>query len=108
MDIQQAIDGPRFFFEGEQVLVESGTRTGDHRRADCARPHGGQSGIALGRAQAIRIHWDRGVLIGGSDLRKGSAWRSATESRSGIYSVKSGPLPARVKTPTVYSLNSRP
>ena len=70
MDIQQAIDCPRFFFEGEQVLVESGTPQATidgliargHMVAKAELPWGG--------AQAIRIDWDRSVLIGGSDSRK--------------------------------------
>lgn len=70
MDVQQAIDAPRFFFEGERVLVENGTpaatieglRQRGHDVAFAAAPWGG--------AQTIRIDWDRGVLIGGSEPRK--------------------------------------
>ncbi|HET7850328.1 MAG TPA: gamma-glutamyltransferase [Pseudolabrys sp.] len=70
MDVQQAIDAPRFFFEGEHVLVENGTpaatieglRQRGHDVAFAAAPWGG--------AQTIRIDWDRGVLIGGSEPRK--------------------------------------
>jgi gamma-glutamyltranspeptidase/glutathione hydrolase len=70
MDLQTAIDRPRVFFEGERVEVENGV-SDDVMRAmramghDVARrklPHGG--------GQAIRIDWDRGVLIGASDPRK--------------------------------------
>jgi gamma-glutamyltranspeptidase / glutathione hydrolase len=70
MDVQQAIDSPRFFFEGELTLVENGTpaatveglRQRDHKVEFAAAPWGG--------AQTIKIDWDRGVLIGGSEPRK--------------------------------------
>jgi gamma-glutamyltranspeptidase/glutathione hydrolase len=70
MDVQQAIDGPRFFWEGETVEVETGTpaatidglRARGHDVVLCDQPWGG--------AQTIRIDWDRGVLIGGSEPRK--------------------------------------
>jgi gamma-glutamyltranspeptidase/glutathione hydrolase len=70
MDVQQAIDCPRFFFEGETVEVETGTPTATieglrargHTVAYAATPWGG--------AQTIRIDWDRGVLIAGSEPRK--------------------------------------
>jgi len=70
MDVQEAIDAPRVFFAGEQTVVEHGVsgaaveglRTRGHDVAVAAQPWGG--------AQAIRIDWERGVLIGGSDPRK--------------------------------------
>jgi gamma-glutamyltranspeptidase / glutathione hydrolase len=70
MDVQQAIDAPRYFFEGEKVLVEHGTpaktieglKAMGHDVAFAALPWGG--------AQTIKIDWDRGVLIGGSEPRK--------------------------------------
>ena len=70
MDVQQAIDFPRFFFEGETVLVERGTpaatveglKARGHTVATAALPWGG--------GQTIKIDWDRGVLIGGSEPRK--------------------------------------
>ena len=70
MDLQTAIDWPRVFFEGEQVQVENGVgedvmqtmRGMGHDVARRTLPHGG--------GQAIRIDWDRGVLIGASDPRK--------------------------------------
>jgi gamma-glutamyltranspeptidase/glutathione hydrolase len=70
MDVQQAIDGPRFFFDGEQTVVETGTpaatveglKTRGHDVVFAATPWGG--------AQTIKIDWDRGVLIAGSDPRK--------------------------------------
>jgi gamma-glutamyltranspeptidase/glutathione hydrolase len=70
MDVQQAIDCPRFFWEGETVEVETGTpaatidglRARGHDVVLCDQPWGG--------AQTIRIDWDRGVLIAGSEPRK--------------------------------------
>jgi gamma-glutamyltranspeptidase/glutathione hydrolase len=70
MDVQQAIDAPRFFFEGEQTVVERGTspatieglKARGHDVAMATSPWGG--------GQTIKIDWDRGVLIGGSDPRK--------------------------------------
>lgn len=74
MDVQAAIDGPRVFFEGDTTIVERGVpppaiarlREMGHTVEMAPFPWGG--------AQAVRIDWDRGVLIGGSDPRKdGSA-----------------------------------
>jgi gamma-glutamyltranspeptidase/glutathione hydrolase len=70
MDVQQAIDAPRFFFEGEQSVVEHGTpaatieglRARGHNAVFADAPWGG--------AQTIKIDWDRGVLIAGSEGRK--------------------------------------
>jgi gamma-glutamyltranspeptidase/glutathione hydrolase len=70
MDVQQAIDCPRFFFEGERVEVETGTpqatidglKARGHDVVTCDLPWGG--------AQTIKIDWDRGVLIAGSEPRK--------------------------------------
>ena len=70
MDVQQAIDCPRLFFEGEQSVVEHGTpaatvaglKARGHDVVFAPTPWGG--------AQTIKIDWERGVLIGGSDPRK--------------------------------------
>jgi gamma-glutamyltranspeptidase/glutathione hydrolase len=70
MDVQQAIDAPRFFFEGEKTVVETSTppktieglKARGHDVAFAFTPWGG--------AQTIKIDWDRGVLIAGSDPRK--------------------------------------
>jgi gamma-glutamyltranspeptidase/glutathione hydrolase len=72
LDIQEAMDAPRFFpnpFEGN-VDVESGVPETlrvqlagmGHRVTRPAKP--------LGGSQAIWIDWDEGVLTGGSDPRK--------------------------------------
>jgi gamma-glutamyltranspeptidase/glutathione hydrolase len=70
MDVQQAIDCPRFFFEGENTVVETGTpkatieglKARGHSVIVTDQPWGG--------AQTIKIDWDRGVLIAGSEPRK--------------------------------------
>ena len=70
MDVQQAIDAPRFFFEGEQTVVEHGTSAGT---IDGLRARGHDVVFAAtpwGGAQTIKIDWDRGVLIAGSEPRK--------------------------------------
>jgi len=70
MDIQSAIDAPRAFFEGESTVIErgmpaatiEGLKARGHNIVIAPSPWGG--------AQAIRIDWDRGVLVGGSEPRK--------------------------------------
>jgi gamma-glutamyltranspeptidase/glutathione hydrolase len=70
MDVQEAIDGPRFFFEGGHSVVEHGTpfetieglRRRGHTVTMAPSPWGG--------AQTIKIDWGRGVLIAGSEPRK--------------------------------------
>ena len=70
MDVQQAIDAPRFFFEDERTVVEHGTpamtieglKARGHNVVFAETPWGG--------AQTIKIDWDRGVLIAGSEPRK--------------------------------------
>jgi gamma-glutamyltranspeptidase/glutathione hydrolase len=70
MDLQSAIDAPHAFYEGDVTLVErgvsaaavAGLKERGHRVEVETSPWGG--------AQAIRIDWARGVLIGGSEPRK--------------------------------------
>ena len=70
MDVQEAIDGPRFFFEGGHSVIEHGTpletieglRRRGHTVTMAPSPWGG--------AQTIQIDWQRGVLIAGSEPRK--------------------------------------
>jgi len=70
MDVQQAIDAPRVFAEGPKTVIERGVpaatveglKSRGHDIAVRPLPYGG--------GQAIRIDWERGVLIGGSDPRK--------------------------------------
>ena len=70
MDVQSAIDAPRAFFEGELTLVE---RSMPAATVEGLQQRGHQVMVApspWGGAQAIRIDWERGVLIGGSEPRK--------------------------------------
>lgn len=70
MDVQEAIDAPRAFFNDGAVELEQGF--GDDVAADL-RAMGHQvrrSALPLGGAQAIWIDGKRGVLCGGSDSRK--------------------------------------
>jgi gamma-glutamyltranspeptidase/glutathione hydrolase len=70
MDLQSAIDAPRAFFEADYTVVErgmpaaaaAGLKERGHNVVTAPSPWGG--------AQAIRIDWQRGVLIGGSEPRK--------------------------------------
>ena len=70
MDVQEAIDAPRAFFEGDRTLVERGVpRAAIEGLA--ARGHDvAVRALPLGGGQAVQIDWNRGVLIGGSDARK--------------------------------------
>ena len=71
MDMQSAIDAPRAFFDRRRSRWSSaacrprpsrGSRARGHKVVTAPTPWGG--------AQAIRIDWQRGVLIGGSEPRK--------------------------------------
>lgn len=70
MDVQQAIDLPRVFFEGGEIHVEEavpaatveGLEARGHKIAVRPFPWGG--------AQAVLMDRDAGILIGGSDGRK--------------------------------------
>jgi gamma-glutamyltranspeptidase/glutathione hydrolase len=74
MDVQAALDLPRVFFEGDTSQLEHGVRPATAEGLK-ARGHDVMlRSLPLGGGQAIRIDWQRGVLIGGSDPRKdGSA-----------------------------------
>lgn len=70
MDLQAAIDAPRVFFEGEKTMVERGIPDAAIKGL-AARGHDVMlRPVPLGGGQAIRIDWERGILIGGSDGRK--------------------------------------
>jgi gamma-glutamyltranspeptidase/glutathione hydrolase len=70
MDVQQAIDAPRVFFEGDKTVIErgipaatvQGLKDRGHNLVEAESPWGG--------AQMINIDWGRGVLIAGSEPRK--------------------------------------
>jgi gamma-glutamyltranspeptidase/glutathione hydrolase len=70
MDVQAAIDAPRAFFVGDETVIERGLPAST---AEGLSARGHDVAVAFspwGGAQAIRIDWQRGVLIGGSDPRK--------------------------------------
>jgi len=70
MDVQEAIDFPRFLIEGGKVLIERGASP---KTIDGLKARGHIVGEPLnpwGGGQTIKIDWERGVLIGGSDPRK--------------------------------------
>jgi gamma-glutamyltranspeptidase / glutathione hydrolase len=70
MDVQMAIDGPRAFFVGEQTVIEHGIPAATAAGLAARGHEVVVAGAPWGGAQAIRIDWQRGVLIGGSDPRK--------------------------------------
>ena len=70
MDLQTAIDCPRFFFVGETSVVERGVPQATIEGLEARGHHVVLAPSPWGGAQAIRIDWPRGVLIGGSDPRK--------------------------------------
>ena len=70
MDIQAALDHPRVFFAGEATEVERGVPAAAIEGLK-ARGHDVKlRALPFGGGQAIRIDWERGVLIGASDPRK--------------------------------------
>jgi gamma-glutamyltranspeptidase/glutathione hydrolase len=70
MDVQQAIDAPRFFFEGENTDVERGTPLETIEGLKARGHHVVMATSPWGGAQTVKIDWDRGVLIAGSEPRK--------------------------------------
>ena len=70
MDVQAAIDAPRAFFVGEKTVVERGVPAATIEGLVAAATTWRCAPSPLGGGQAIRIDWQRGVLIGGSDPRK--------------------------------------
>ena len=70
MDIQSAIDAPRAFFNGESTVVERGVSAATVEGLKARGHHVVTAPTPWGGAQAIRIDWKRGVLIGGSEPRK--------------------------------------
>ncbi len=70
IDVQPAIDAPRAFFDGDLTVVERGLPAAT---VEALRRMGHEVVVApspWGGAQAIRIDWQRGVLVGGSEPRK--------------------------------------
>jgi gamma-glutamyltranspeptidase/glutathione hydrolase len=70
LDVQESLDMPRVFPEGEELLAEASVPQG---LRDGLEERGHRivlSEEALGGGQAIVIDRGRGVLAGGSDCRK--------------------------------------
>jgi gamma-glutamyltranspeptidase/glutathione hydrolase len=70
MDLQSAIDAPRAFFEGDTTVIERGMPAETIEGLKARGHHVVVAPSPWGGAQAIRIDWKRGVLIGGSEPRK--------------------------------------
>jgi gamma-glutamyltranspeptidase/glutathione hydrolase len=70
MDVQSAIDAPRAFFDRDATLVERGMPAAAIEGLVARGHEVRQAPLPWGGAQAIRIDWRRGVLIGGSEPRK--------------------------------------
>ena len=70
MDLQTAIDAPLAFFEGEYSVIERGMPASTIEGLKARGHQIVTAPSAWGGAQAIKIDWDRGVLIGGSEPRK--------------------------------------
>jgi len=72
MDIQEAMDAPRFMADPATGEVEMECGVPDHMRDELVR-HGHtivNPESPIGGSQAIAIDWNQGVLTGGSDPRK--------------------------------------
>jgi len=70
LDVQEAIDLPRFFHMGNALVVERGV---PRATAEALAKMGHRvyaAGAPLGGGQAVWIDRGRGVLVGGSDPRK--------------------------------------
>jgi gamma-glutamyltranspeptidase / glutathione hydrolase len=70
MDVQQAIDAPRVFFVGEDTAAERGIPAATVEGLKQRGHHVTTPELPWGGAQVIKIDWDRGVLIAGSESRK--------------------------------------
>src|SRR5262245_7389494 len=70
MDLQTALEYPRVFFLGEVTEVERGVSPAAIEGLRARGLAGQLRPLPCGGGQAIRIDWERGVLIGASDHRK--------------------------------------
>jgi gamma-glutamyltranspeptidase/glutathione hydrolase len=70
MDLQEAIDAPRVFFDKETTLVERGVPQASTRGLEERGHRVETTPMPLGGGQAVAIDWQRGILIGASDPRK--------------------------------------
>lgn len=70
MDVQQAIDSPRVFYDKGAVVAETGVPDASVQALAAMGHRIGPAATPLGGGQAIWIDWDQGTLTGGSDPRK--------------------------------------
>jgi len=70
LDVQQALDLPRVFYDRGTVLIERGVSDSVRHSLDSLGHRTAVAETALGAGQAIWIDHQRGCLIGGSDYRK--------------------------------------
>jgi gamma-glutamyltranspeptidase/glutathione hydrolase len=70
LDVQEAIDLPRFFHTGDALVVERGVPRATVEALGRLGHRVHAAGAPLGGGQAVWIDRERGVLIGGSDPRK--------------------------------------
>ena len=70
LDVQQALDHPRLFYQNNKVEVEGGISEDVYTQLELLGHDVIPAPVPHGGGQAIFIDWDRGVLIGGSDPRK--------------------------------------
>ncbi len=70
MDVQEAIDHPRAFFDAGQVMYEAPLATTIAPALAALGHPVAQRGDPWGGGQAVEIDHARGILIGGSDARK--------------------------------------
>ncbi len=73
MDIQEAIDFPRFLTEDGELLVERGLPAATLEGLSARGHKVGKAFAPYGGGQGILINWEEGSLIGGSDPRKDGA-----------------------------------
>jgi gamma-glutamyltranspeptidase/glutathione hydrolase len=70
LGVQESSDQPRFFHDGKELFIEPGISKHVKRELVAKGHKIGHDVDVFGGYQGIWIDWYRGVLIGGSDLRK--------------------------------------
>jgi gamma-glutamyltranspeptidase/glutathione hydrolase len=70
MDVQEAIDCPRVFYENGSIVAEAGVPQSTVSELERFGHKVSLANEPLGGGQAVLIDWDRGTLTGASDPRK--------------------------------------
>lgn len=70
MDVQEALDSPRVFYQDDAIVAENGVPAETIERLKAMGHRVSPSEEPLGGGQAIWIDWETGTLTGGSDPRK--------------------------------------